>query len=183
MEASLIRRFAALVVSAGFLAAQARDRAPTIEPAAAASAGPGAPGSHAGVSADVLRHPISGKAQRMLLVAIDEMDAGNHTAAIEQLQKTLAKFPDSAAYVYNLLGVEYVKINRFADAVHFLEQAVTLLADDSMTHYNLGLALVCAGDDSRAIREFQRAADLDPTNVEAEAKIKRLLEQQAHSHR
>jgi Flp pilus assembly protein TadD len=33
-----------------------------------------------------------------------------------------------------------------------------------MTHYNFGLALVCAGDYRRAAQEVQRALELDPNN-------------------
>ena len=49
------------------------------------------------VSVDLLRHPISEKARRMLQRALATMDYGNHEAAIGQLRETLARYPESAA--------------------------------------------------------------------------------------
>jgi len=128
------------------------------------------------VSIDVLRHPITPKVSKRLRNAIEKMHAGDHEAAIELLRKTLAKFPDSAAYVDNLLGVEYVKTDRYREAVEVLEQAAALLPRDAMTHYNLGLALVCDGDYERARREVQRALELDPKNTRMQARLDALAE-------
>lgn len=123
------------------------------------------------VSVDLLRHPITAKVRKELLSALDKMDSGDHQAAITQLQEVLAKYPDSAPYVYNLLGVEYVKTDRFEAAVSSFEQAVSLLPHDAMTHYNFGLALICAGDYDRAAREVQRALALDPGNATMQARL------------
>jgi Flp pilus assembly protein TadD len=128
------------------------------------------------VSVDLLRHPISAKVRPLLLQAIEKMESGDHEAAIEQLQKTLEKYPDSAPYVHNLLGVEYVKTDRFETAIRSFEQAVLLLPHDAMTHYNFGLALVCAGDFERATQEVQRALELDPKNPRMQARLNALLE-------
>src|ERR1017187_6995630 len=98
------------------------------------------------ISVDVLRHPITAKVRKMILRAMEKMDAGEHQPAIGQLLETLTKYPDSAPYVHNLLGVEYVRTDRFQDAISSFEQAVSLLPHDPMTHYNFGLALICAGD-------------------------------------
>jgi Flp pilus assembly protein TadD len=128
------------------------------------------------VSVELLRHPISAKVRPLLLQAIEKMESGDHEAAIEQLQKTLEKYPDSAPYVHNLLGVEYVKTDRFETAIRSFEQAVLLLPHDAMTHYNFGLALVCAGDFERATQEVQRALELDPKNPRMQARLNALLE-------
>src|SRR5580658_6743262 len=61
------------------------------------------------ISAELLRYPLSGKALHMLQGAMQTAEAGRHADAIEQLQKTLTKFPGSGAYVYSLLGIEYLK--------------------------------------------------------------------------
>ncbi len=45
-----------------------------------------------------------------------------------------------------------------------------------MTHYNFGLALVCAGDYERATQEVQRALELDPKNPRIQARLDALLE-------
>src|ERR1700678_2587653 len=65
------------------------------------------------VSMDVLRHPMSAKVRQQLLSAMKKVDAGEPEAAIGQLRETLAKYPDSAPYVQDLLGVAYVKTDRY----------------------------------------------------------------------
>ena len=160
----------AFVCSAAFAASLQPETKPTNGPAV--------------VSVDLLRHPISAKVRKLLLSAMDKMESGDHEAAIEQLRETLAKYPDSAPYVQNLLGVEYVKTDRFDAAVSSFEQAVSLLPHDAMTHYNFGLELICAGDYDRAAQEFQRALELDPKNVQMQARLNALLERdQARSSR
>ena len=149
--------FAALVCSAVFAASPAQEFKPSNGPAT--------------VSVDLLRHPVTAKVRKLLLGALDRMDSGDHEAAIEQLRETLTKYPDSAPYVHNLLGVEYVKTDRFEAAVSSFEQAVSLLPHDAMTHYNFGLALVCAGDYDRAAQEIQRALELDPGNATMQARL------------
>jgi Flp pilus assembly protein TadD len=54
-----------------------------------------------------------------------------------------------------------------------------LLPHDPMTHYNFGLALVCAGDYDRATQEVQRALELDPKNPRMQERLNALLEHQA----
>src|SRR5215470_5836222 len=95
-------------------------------------------GNSGTVSADVLRHPISEKARGMLQAALETMNSGNHEAAIDQLLDTLAKYPESAAYAHSLLGVEYLRTDRFIDAVESFEKAVLLLPHDAINRYNLG---------------------------------------------
>jgi Flp pilus assembly protein TadD len=129
------------------------------------------------VSADLLRHPVTAKVRKLLLRALAKMDSGDHETAIAQLQETLKKYPDSAPYVDNLLGVEYVKTDRLQSAISSFEQAVSLLPRDAMTHYNFGLALMCAGDYDHARREVQRAAELDPANPNIKVRLNQLREQ------
>jgi tetratricopeptide (TPR) repeat protein len=107
---------------------------------------------------------------------MEKMESGDHQTAIEQLLEALTKYPDSAPYVHNLLGVEYVKTDRFKAAVSSFEQAVLLLPHDAMTHYNFGLALICAGDYDRAMQEVQRALELDPGNPIMQSRLQALLE-------
>ena len=130
------------------------------------------------ISVDFLRHPVSGKVRRQILSAMAKMESGDHEAAIGQLWETLAKYPDSAPYVHSLLGVEYVRTDRYQAATNSLEQAALLLPHDATTHYNLGLALICAGDYDRATQEVQRAVELDPTNPRMQVRLKALLQRQ-----
>ena len=163
MKTTILLAFSALVCSTAFAASQQPKARPSHELGV--------------VSVDLLRHPITAKVRQQLLSAMDKMESGDHEAAIEQLRETLTKYPDSAAYVHNLLGVEYVKTDRLDAAVSSFEQAVLLLPHDAMTHYNFGLALICAGDYGRAAQQVQRALELDPKNSIMQARLSALLEQ------
>src|SRR5579863_485783 len=114
------------------------------------------------ISAELLHYPLSRKALHMLQKALQMSDSGDHTGAVKQLQQTLAKYPESGAYVYSLIGVEYLKTEQIPDAVDALEQAVQLLPHDASNHANLGLAWFSEGLYDRAELELKRALDLDP---------------------
>jgi Flp pilus assembly protein TadD len=119
------------------------------------------------ISAELLRYPLSSKARRMLQKALQIAEAGDHSGAVQQLQKTIDKCPDTGAYVYSLLGVEYLKTDQASEAVDALEQAVKLLPHDASNHANLGLALASNGQYSRAEPELRRALELDPHHAMA----------------
>ena len=116
------------------------------------------------VSADALRHPLSPKAHGMLQKALRTMDSGDHHAAIKQLNLTLTKYPDSAAYVHSLLGVEYMRTEQYKDAMNSFQQATVLLPHDAVIRYNFGLSLVCNSLLDRGEVEVERAIQLDPGN-------------------
>ena len=158
------RVFTGVMLSAAFAASSvsAQTTKPTTEAAV--------------ISVDLLRHPVSAKVRQLLLKAIDTIESGDHEAAIGQLRQMLTKYPDSAPYVHDLLGVEYVKTDRCETAVTSFEQAASLLSHDPITRYYLGLALLCAGDVDRATQEMQKAVKLDPQNPRMQARLSALLE-------
>jgi len=128
------------------------------------------------VSADLLRHPLNGKARKILMKAIDAMEAGEHADAIRILEETLAKYPDSAAWTQSLLGVEYVRMDRYDDAVTSFDQAVQLLPHDAVNRYNLGLALVLAVHYDRAEEELRTALKLNHSNANAKKLLDALID-------
>ena len=106
--------------------------------------------AEASVSADLLRHPLSRKARQMLQKAQRAAEAGDHAGAIRQFEETLAKYPDSGAWTYSWLGVEYIKTDQFDAAVTSFEQAVLLLPHDAVSRSNFGLSLATTGQYDRA---------------------------------
>jgi Flp pilus assembly protein TadD len=79
----------------------------------------------------------------------------------------LLKEPSSASYAQNLLGVEYVQNQQFAEARNSFEEAVRLMPHESVNHSNLGVSLAVAGDWNSADQEARRALALDPNNASA----------------
>src|SRR5580704_6775464 len=124
------------------------------------------------VSAQLLRQPLPSKARQMLIKGQRASDTGDHVKALHLFEAALAKYPDSAAWTQSLLGVEYLKVDRFKDAVASFGQAVLLLPRDAINRSNLGLSLILTGQYRRAGGELRRALELDPANPQA----KQLLE-------
>jgi tetratricopeptide (TPR) repeat protein len=104
------------------------------------------------------------------------MEAGEHADAIRILEETLAKYPDSAAWTQSLLGVEYVRMDRYDDAVTSFDQAVQLLPHDAVNRYNLGLALVLAVHYDRAEEELRTALKLNHSNANAKKLLDALID-------
>ena len=138
------------------------------------------PSDHATISQDVLKHPLSAKARRRLVKALHLAKLGEHPAAIKELRETLLKEPSSAPYAQNLLGVEYVQNQQFAEARNSFEEAVRLMPHESVNHSNLGVSLAVAGDWNSADQEARKALELDPNNASAKSlwRSRASLEQQ-----
>jgi len=134
------------------------------------------------ISAELLRYPLSSKARGMLRKALHLTEAGNHPAAIRQLQETLSRYPSSAAYVQSLLGIEYLKTNQVPEAVRSFEVAVSLLPHDALNRTNFGLSLAAAGQFERAKKELCLALDLDHTNSIAKSLLEDLLVNKSSQH-
>jgi Flp pilus assembly protein TadD len=124
------------------------------------------------ISADLLRQPLSRKAKQILQKAQRFADTGDHLRAIRLLEAARSKYPESAAWTQSMLGVEYLKTGRFADAVTSLEQTILLLPHDAVDRSNLGLALALTGEYDRAERELLSALSLD----RSDGKTRQLLE-------
>jgi Flp pilus assembly protein TadD len=127
------------------------------------------------VSSDILRHPLTWKARRLLLKAMHHADAGNHPAAIQGLHEALAKDPSSAPYVDNLLGMEYMQTNQFTEAKSSFEEAVRLMPHESINHSNLGLSMAYVGEWDSAEQEVRQALQLDRGNAKAKSILETLL--------
>jgi len=130
---------------------------------------PQVPSGPATISSDILRHPLTSKARRRMLKALHLAELGKHSAAIQELREMLVKEPSSAPYAQNLLGIEYVENQQFAEARSSFEEAVRLMPHESANHSNLGYSLAVAGDWNSAQAEARRAIELDPANTRAKS--------------
>jgi Flp pilus assembly protein TadD len=117
----------------------------------------------AAVSADQLRHPLTGKSLRTIQKAEKLIAAHDYVHAREELQKAV-KDQAAAPYAHSLLGQEYERDGRFGEAAVELEQAVRLLPSSVPDRANLGYALLMTGQFSAAEKELQRALELQPAN-------------------
>jgi tetratricopeptide (TPR) repeat protein len=131
------------------------------------------------ISADLLRHPLPKRARQMLQKAQRAAQSGDHLTAIKQLTQALTKYPQSAAWIQPVLGIEYLKTDQHEAAVKTLEQAVLLLPRDAVNRSNFGFSLASTGQYDRAEEELHRALELDRRNITT----RRLLEVVEANHR
>jgi Tfp pilus assembly protein PilF len=114
------------------------------------------------IPVELLRNPLKGEARKMVQEARRFMEHNSHGRAILRLEEALTKFPRSAVWVQDLLGVEYLKVGRFAEAAISLRQASKLLPRDATVHSNLGLSLALQKEVAEARKEVSLARRLDP---------------------
>lgn len=136
---------------------------------------PGAGSGPSTVSADLLRHPLSSKARRLFEKAMHFAELGNHHAAIANLRDAMAKCPGDAAYADNLLGLEYIEVQQYADAKTSFAEAARLMPHESSNHSNLGLSMAIIGEWDSAEQEERRALQLDKSNDKAKLILEALL--------
>ena len=115
------------------------------------------------ITAEELAHPVSRKGVKLLRKAKDYWQAGKHDKAIDELQLAL-KEPSAVPYAHSILGTEYLRIGRIAEAVTELEVAVQLLPHNAPNRSNFGYALYLAGERERAVQEVRKALVLDSSN-------------------
>ena len=137
--------------------------------------GPGSGSGPSTISTDMLRHPLSSKARRLFEKAMHFAELGNHRTAIANLRDAKAKCPRDAAYADNLLGLEYIEVQQYADAKTSFAEAARLMPHESSNHSNLGLSLAIVGEWDSAEQEERKALQLDKSNDKAKLILEALL--------
>lgn len=141
---------------------------PSFEPGVGREAPPAAGPAPAGtISSDLLKHPLSRAALRLLRNAQHLAELGDHAAAIAALREALVKQPAAAPYIHNMLGAEYLETHQFAAAVTSLAEAVRIMPRETAVHSNYGLSLAAVGQFDLAEKELRQALALDHTNEKA----------------
>ena len=126
-----------------------------------------APAPPSTISSDILRHPLSGKAKRLLEKIEHVAESGDHAGAISALREALVKQPAAEPYIQSLLGSEYLETRNFAEAAGAFSRAARILPHEPATHSNLGLSLALLGKFDLAKTELNKALELDKANDKA----------------
>jgi len=103
---------------------------------------------------------------RLIDLASDAMEKGEHEAAVPLLKQAVVESPDDAT-VHNNYGSALAATSHLGDAVAHFRKAAELSPDYPDPHHNLALALVQAGRSEEAIAEFQKALALKDDFAEA----------------
>jgi Tfp pilus assembly protein PilF len=113
---------------------------------------------------------------RLIDVASEDMNKGDHEAAIPLLKQALAEDP-SDAVVHNSFGSALAATGHLAQAVAQYRRATTLSPEYPDAHNNLAAALTQSGRPDEAIGEFEKALALKPDFAEAHAGLGGILAQ------
>lgn len=121
------------------------------------------------VTIDELRNPLAERDRRQMQRAIAAADRGDHRAAVDQLARLLLKHPRTRPYVTSVRGVEYLELGAQDEAEADLREAVRLMPNAAMNHFNYALALMRKGriDDAElhATRSLQLGYSLDSARL------------------
>jgi len=110
------------------------------------------------VSVSELKHPLSGKAQSLLLKAKTDLHEGKFDDAMSVLESA-EKQPSATVYIPGLRGAAYLLRGNVDDALPQLENAVKLLPV-AANYSNLGFAHLLKGDVDQAEQELRHALNL-----------------------
>jgi tetratricopeptide (TPR) repeat protein len=131
------------------------------------------------VSVDELRHPLHGKARRVIATAWHYALQGEHLRAIATLREGMAKMAAVIPYAHALLGVEYLHLGRNAEAVPEFTEAARMFPHDAEVHSNFAVSLCIVGQFEHAEQEARLALYLDPALTSAQELVQMLEENKA----
>jgi tetratricopeptide (TPR) repeat protein len=80
-------------------------------------------------------------ARELYRKAVDSIQAGNSTKAIEELKAAIASYPQFPLAL-NELGVQYLKLGQLEKAAEALKEAVRLVPEDFLPRLNYGIVLL-----------------------------------------
>ena len=113
---------------------------------------------------------------RLIDVASEAMNKGDHEAAIPLLKQALAESPGDAV-VHNSFASALAATGHLAQAVAEYRRAIALSPDYPDAHNNLASALVQSGRPAEATGEFRKALALKPDLAEAHSGLGGVLAQ------
>ena len=91
------------------------------------------------------------------------------------LASVVRKIPEVAKREYLASGDAYIEQKKYAEAVVEYRNAIQQDAKFGQARYKLAEAYMLLNQPAEAYREYIRAADLMPDNVEAQVKAARML--------
>jgi Flp pilus assembly protein TadD len=113
---------------------------------------------------------------RLIDVASEAMNKGDHATALPLLRQALAESPGDAV-VHNSYGSALAATGHLAEAVAQYRKATALAPEYPDAHNNLASSLVQSGRPDEAVAEFEKALALKPDFPEAQSGLGGVLAQ------
>lgn len=108
------------------------------------------------------------------LLGVLAMEAGNHDAAFDFLERAVQARPKDPA-ILNNYGNALSLVRRFEDAIEHLQRALAIKPDMADAWLNLGRTLNLTGRGEQALKCFDRLTKLKPDSQAAKSGISRAL--------
>ena len=132
------------------------------------------------VSVRELQRPVPQKAFRAFVDAQRETQSGRAVEAVRKLELAVRLYPEFADARSNL-GVEYIRLRRYRDALEQFEKAVASGAPSAMLYGNLCYAYWALGRFEEAEQSARRAVSTDDRYGRAHYLLGSLLERNVRS--
>jgi CubicO group peptidase (beta-lactamase class C family) len=110
--------------------------------------------------------------QLVLIAKIKGVDAALESYDELKTVSDQKKHPDE--HVLAMLGDRLLQAGKTEDAIKALEKNATEYPDSASAYESIGEACAAAGQKERAIRSFEKALKIDPTNTNAKDQLKKL---------
>jgi tetratricopeptide (TPR) repeat protein len=94
-----------------------------------------------------------------------QLHQSGHVAKAESLYRQVLHFDENQVTANNLMGLLCLQTKRFAEAVQFIEKALSIAPDDAQAEANLGLALNALDRPQDALEHFHKSLRLAPNNA------------------
>lgn len=104
---------------------------------------------------------------------VPNIDSTNYFAAMKEYNEAITLLQSAKAAteedaeVLNIMLNAFVQANRIKEAITEYERVTRQHPDNKMNHYILGVLYRSAADFSDAVKEFQKASELDPSFTDA----------------
>ncbi len=114
-------------------------------------------------TASVTEVEIPKDARKAFEKGISKSEQGKSEDAIKAFQDAIKYYPTYLNAINNL-AVEYMKLSRYDEAVQYLETAIKLNSNSSLTHLNMGIILNEKKKFAEAKEQLSKAIELDFRN-------------------
>jgi predicted negative regulator of RcsB-dependent stress response len=114
-------------------------------------------------------------------LAVAQLQRGQFSAALENLQGLLEAQPENPDYLQNT-AFALLHMNRFQESVNRYLEALRLNPSDAGLHNAAGIALAAAGDLKEAERQFDEALRIDPRLADAQFNLGVILSRQGRTN-